>query len=362
MAYNNTDEKFMKQALLLAAKGIGYTAPNPAVGCVIVKDGAIIAGDYHHEAGKPHAEVLALTKAGENARDADLYATLEPCCIFGRTPPCTEAIIKAGIRRVIVGTTDPNPKVNGRGIKRLLEAGIEVTTDVLQARCIELNRGYNKYVATGLPLVTAKYAQSLDGRIATRSGSSQWISSPDSLKFAHKLRAEHNAIVVGANTANTDNPQLTVRLVKGKNPYRIILTKSGKLRADLKMLDDTRAPVMIATGSEGEKSLNGQLNSKAEILNIDDNKGGLDLRKMLELLGQKGITSLLIEGGAGTITSFLSAGLTDRIIIISAPIFIGDGINAIGDLHIRSIDKALKLINIKQKKIGPDCAVMGDLA
>lgn len=362
MVYKSEDEKFMAEALKLASKGVGHTSPNPAVGCVIVKDGRIIAGDYHHQAGQPHAEALALKKAGIKANKADLYVTLEPCSIYGRTPPCTEAIIAAGIRGVIAGTVDANPKVNGEGIKKLRAAGIEVTTGVLEDKCREMNRGYSKFMTTGLPLVTVKFAQSLDGRIATKTGSAKWISSPESRKFAHKLRAEHDAIAVGANTANIDNPQLTVRSVKGRNPMRVVITRSGKLRADLKMFADNETPSLIVTGNEGESLLKQRHFAGTEIINVDNNNGGLNLRKMLELLGQREITSLLIEGGARTGTELIGAGLADRVIIITAPIFIGEGIDTIGDLKIESIDKAIKLVNITRKKSGPDYITMGDLA
>jgi diaminohydroxyphosphoribosylaminopyrimidine deaminase/5-amino-6-(5-phosphoribosylamino)uracil reductase len=328
---------------------------------VIVKHGRVIAGDYHHQAGKPHAEALALAKAGDDAHGADLYVTLEPCCFHGRTPPCTEAIIKAGIKKVVVGAIDPNPAVNGKGIKRLNGAGIEIVSGVLQKECESVNRGYSKFITSGMPLVTVKYAQSLDGRIATKTGHSQWISSPESLEFAHQLRAAHDAILIGAKTANHDNPQLTVRLVKGKNPARIVLSASGGVKSNLRLFHDKQAPVIIATGRQGLKLFKRAL-PDIETIVIPAKNRGLDLKNLLKKMAEKRITSVLIEGGSGVITGFLKQNLVDRMIIIAAPIIIGEGISAVGDLNIRTIDQSRKLINIEYRKIGRDCAIIGDLA
>jgi len=361
MRVRNSDEEFMAAALKLAKRGLGYTSPNPAVGSVVVKSGQIIAGDYHRRAGEPHAEALALKRAGEAARGADLYVTLEPCSFHGRTPPCTEAIIAAGIRRVVIGTIDPNPKVNGQGIKALRKNGLEVLTGILAERCWELNRAHAKFMTRRLPLVTVKYAQSLDGRLATITGSSQWISSDKSLKYAHRLRAQHDAVLVGARTAKLDNPQLTVRYVKGRNPIRLIITNSGKISRRLRLLKDKASPVLIVTGRAGARRLAGWVGPKTEIMILAAKDGKLDLHDLLVRLGEREITSLLVEGGAEIITGFLKQNLADRIITIIAPILIGEGISAVGDLSIRLIDQAKKLTNVQMRKIGPDCAIIGDL-
>jgi len=361
MAYKTENEKFMAKALKLAAKGRGFTSPNPAVGCVVAKDGQIIAGDYHHEAGLPHAEALALGRVGSSAKNADLYVTLEPCCIYGRTPPCTEAIIKAGIKRVFVGTKDPNPAVNGQGIEILRQAGIEVKTGVLQKQCDSLIRSYAKFITTGLPLVTVKYAQSLDGRIAAKSGASQWISSSGSLKYAHQLRSWYDAILIGASTANHDNPSLTVRLVKGNNPVRVVLSGKGRVKPKLKLFNDNDVQTILATSRQGRKFFE-DAHGNCDTITLPVKAGELNLRKLLEKLAERGITSLLIEGGSGVITSFLRQNLVDQLIIISAPIIIGDGISAVGDLKTKTIDQARRLVNVKQRKIGPDCVFIGDLA
>jgi diaminohydroxyphosphoribosylaminopyrimidine deaminase/5-amino-6-(5-phosphoribosylamino)uracil reductase len=355
MAYSTADERYMIQALRLAAKGLGKTSPNPVVGCVVVKDGQIIAGDYHHKAGQPHAEALALPKAGAEAKGADLYVTLEPCCIYGRTPPCTDAIIKAGIKRVVAGALDPNPKVNGKGISILKNAGVEVVTGVLGRQCEKINRPYFKYAKTGLPYVTVKFAQSLDGRIATKNGSSKWISSEKSLVFAHKLRALNDAILIGANTANHDDPQLTVRLASGRNPIRIILTSSGRLTKNLRLLNDKSARTIIATGKSAKTFAN------TETIRLPQKGDSLDLKVLLKVLAKMEITSLLVEGGSGAITGFLKQKLADKIIIVSAPILIGDGISAIGDLQTKTIAHSLKLKDVEYKHFGPDCVISGEL-
>ncbi len=361
MKYESDNERMMAKALSLAKKAVGYTSPNPAVGCVIAKDGQIIASDYHHRAGQPHAEALALAKAGDNARGATLYVTLEPCCTFGKTPPCTDSIISSGIKKVVIGTLDPNPRVNGKGAEILHKTGIETVIGVLEPRCRELNLAYNKFISTGLPLVTIKYAQSLDGRIATRSGSSQWISSPDSLKLAHKLRATHDSILVGANTANIDNPRLTVRHLKGKNPLRIVLSRSGNLKDDLNIINDNSTKTLIVTSDEGRSQAEKLVNDHVELMTVPLTGNQFNLQQLLLKLAARCITSVLIEGGSGVITGFLKQKMADKMVIISAPIFIGEGINAVGDLGIDKLENAFKLTNITQTKYGPDCAMIGDI-
>jgi len=361
MVRTNNQEKFMNEALRLAIKGRGYTSPNPAVGCVIVKDNKIVADGYHHAAGKPHAEAMALNIAGKLSRGAELYVTLEPCCTYGRTPPCTKAIIDAKIKLVVIGTNDPSPRVNYDGVRALTDAGIEVISGILEDKCRAINPGYNKYIKSGLPYVLLKYAQSLDGRIATTAGSSKWISSSESLKYAHRLRAWYDVIMIGSNTANTDNPQLTVRNVKGKNPVRVILSASGKLNKKLHLRQDESAPVIIFTSAKGKARLQTLEFAKAEIITVRQQGNILDLKAVLRKLAEKELTSVLVEGGSGIITGFLKRKLADSVITIMAPIIIGKGISAIGDLKTKKIDKSIHLKNIRQQKIGPDCVIFGDL-
>jgi diaminohydroxyphosphoribosylaminopyrimidine deaminase/5-amino-6-(5-phosphoribosylamino)uracil reductase len=355
MKYLNQDERFMAQAIKLAQKAEGKTSPNPMVGCVIVKNGHIIGEGYHHKAGEPHAEILAFEEAGDKANGATLYVTLEPCCIFGRTPPCTQAIINNKIRRVVVGVTDPNPKINGRGLEILKNAGISISTGIMKKECADLIKPYAKYITTGMPFVTIKYAQSLDGRLAAKNGSSQWISSPAALKYAHQLRSQSDAVLVGASTANYDNPKLTVRLVKGNNPIRVVLSKSGKLKKNLHLLNDKKARTIVITSSHAKFPQN------CETIRVSANKESIDIKAALLELGKIGVVNLLVEGGAKTITGFLKSKLADRIIVISAPIIIGDGISAVGDLNIKTIDRSLKLFNVDSKRIGADCLIIGDL-
>src|ERR1039457_3154236 len=218
-----TDMKFMKRALTLARKGIGRTSPNPAVGCIIVKDDAIIGEGWHRKAGTPHAEIHALKMAGDAARGADLYVTLEPCCHTGATPPCSQALIKAGVRRVIAGMRDPNPQVSGGGLTALDHAGIETVCGVLEGECRAINLPFIKHITTGLPYVTYKCAMTLDGKIASFTGESRWISCEQSRKYVHRMRAHNDAVMVGVDTVLADNPRLTVRYVKGRTPVGIIV-------------------------------------------------------------------------------------------------------------------------------------------
>jgi len=355
MRYLNQDERFMAQAIKLALKAEGKTSPNPMVGCVIVKNGHIVGEGYHHKAGEPHAEILALEEAGEKANGATLYVTLEPCCIFGRTPPCTQAIINNKIRRVVVGVIDPNPKINGRGLAVLKNAGISISSGIMKNECADLIKPYAKYITTGMPFVTIKYAQSLDGRLATKTGSSQWISSAATLKYSHQLRAQSDAVLIGAATANHDNPRLTVRLVKGNNPLRVVLTKTGKLKKNLHLLNDKKARTVIITSSPAKFPKN------CEIIRLSAKENSIDIKAVLVELGKMGVVNLLVEGGAATITGFLKSKLADRIIVVVAPIIIGDGINAIGNLNVKTINQSLKLMKVDSKRIGDDCLIVGDL-
>jgi len=317
-----------------AAKGCGLTSPNPRVGAVLVKDGRELARGFHRAYGEPHAEVdcLAKLKEGE-AEGSTMYVNLEPCCHHGKTPPCTAAIEKAGVRRVVYGMSDPNQKVAGGGLKQLRAAGIAVSGPILESEARDLNRGYIKYLETGRPWVTLKFAQSLDGRIATRTGDSRWISSPGSLKLAHQLRAEHDADMVGINTALADDPQLTVRRVKGTNPYRIVLDPAEK------------ALILIDKG--------------AELIELPDTEdGSLDTGVLLNELGGRGIHYLLVEGGAGIFKRIIKAGLFDEIIVITAPVLIGgDGIASVPSLGIQKVADAVKLKVYKRKSYGSDLVV-----
>jgi diaminohydroxyphosphoribosylaminopyrimidine deaminase/5-amino-6-(5-phosphoribosylamino)uracil reductase len=356
-----TDEYFMKMALKLATRGRGWASPNPMVGALVVKKGKVIGRGWHRCCGESHAEVNAIADATQSVKDSTLYVTLEPCCHHGKTPPCTDLIIASKIRRVVVGSTDPNPLVCCRGIGILESAGIEVTTGVLEDECRELNEVFFHFMKTGLPFVTVKYAQTIDGRIATATGHSQWISSPASLKYAHRLRAEHDAILVGIGTVLKDNPALTVRHVRGRNPLRVVVDSGLSVTPQMNVMQNlSDAPTLIVTTEKDADTPAARALTRAgaQMLSVPpDAAGNVRLDRLLPLLAARGISSVLIEGGSQIITSALSDNIVNRLVTVIAPKIIGRGIEAVGDLHIRDLEEA-KLLSIKQvKRKGPDILV-----
>ena len=348
-------DKLMTNAFKLASKGLGYTSPNPPVGAIIIKNGMVVGTGYHHKAGMPHAEIEAIKQAGEETFGATIITTLEPCSHHGKTPPCAEAIISAGITRVISAYTDPNPIVAGTGFKRLRDAGIDVIENVGFDYAIDFYAPYTKFITTGLPYVTLKYAQTLDGRIATITGHSQWISSPESLKLSHQLRAVNDAILVGSGTLLKDNPKLTTRLVKGLNPIRVVLSESGDLPPDSHIFTDNEAPTYVAMSADASRNSWGNF----QVLPLRKLKDGLDLSQLLYELGQLGVMNLLVEGGAVALTSFIKYKLADKMIVCIAPIISGKGIEAIGDLDIKKITDAIKFEKITYSQLGPDMIFSG---
>jgi len=359
-----SDEDYMKQALQLARRGLGKTSPNPMVGAVIVKDNRVIGKGYHHRFGGKHAEVDAIENAGEDVGGATMYVTLEPCCHHGKTPPCVDAIIQNNIGEVIIGTLDPYPDMRGKSAKILNSHGIKTRVGVLEEECRCLNEAYLKYMASGLPFITVKFAQTLDGRIATSTGSSRWISSPASQRLAHKLRAQHDAVMVGIGTVITDNPQLTVRLVRGRNPTRIVLDSRLRIPLDARVLmNQEEAPTIIATtsGADGEK-LPALRKMGIEVLTVpEDEQGFIDLPHLLEALGKKGISLILVEGGAETITSLLRLNLADRLVVIVAPKLMGRGIEAVGELKVTDVNQTLKLSFSRTYRVGEDLVIEAKL-
>lgn len=338
----STDEKFMRRALTLARKGEGSVSPNPLVGAVIVREGRIIGEGWHRCCGENHAEINAIRDATETVAGATFYITLEPCSHHGRTPPCAEALIACRPGRVVVGAVDPNPLVSGRGIEALRQSGIETEVGLLEEACRESNRIFFKYIRTGLPYVTLKFAQTLDGRIATASGHSRWISSPPSLRFAHRLRAVHDAILVGADTVRMDNPELTCRLVRGRNPLRIVVDSGLRLSPDATIFSDGKRTVAVATRHAAVENRRLLEKKGVEVLEIgEDPAGRVDLHKLLTVLGKRKISSVLVEGGAAVATAFLKGNLVDRLLIVLAPKIVGGGVNAVGDLGILRMDDAL---------------------
>ena len=351
----------MRRAIELAKRG--NTAPNPMVGAVLVKADKTIAEGFHSYAGGPHAEVVALRKAGKKAKGADLYVNLEPCCHQGRTPPCTDAIIKSGVSKVYIGMKDPNKLVNGKGIRRLKAAGIKVSVGLWKEDCEKLNEGFVKVMKTGLPFVTMKTAISLDGKIATRMGNSQWISGTDSRNFVHELRNQNSAILIGTNTILKDNPQLTCRLKKkgGRHPTRIILDRENKIPLKAKVFSNSKKQrVIYVAGSKiSLKRKKTLVEKNIEIINGKTNKSGFDLKHLMKHLVKKDLTSVLIEGGGEINNSALIAGIVDKIYIFISPILIGgkQAPGLIGGLGVSKIVKALSLKNMKVTEMGEDLMV-----
>lgn len=347
----------IKRAMRLARKGEGRTSPNPMVGAVIYNRDGIIATGFHKKAGELHAERIALARAGDRARGASLAVNLEPCCHYGRTGPCTDAIIAAGIREVVYSVDDPFPKVNGRGAQILCEHGISVTAGVEHDAAARLNEVYLHYTKTGRPFVVLKTAQSLDGRIATRTGDSHWISSEEALIFGHRLRARYDAIAVGGGTVRADDPQLTVRRVRGRNPIRIILTESGNIPRNSKLLHtENGAHTIVASTRAG---LAAGSWPGIETWTVRKNIDGLDLDKFLDIAGGREITSILFEGGRKLATSLLKHRLVDKLYVLIAPIIIGDGTDAVGDLGIRRLATAIRFSGSGRKMLGTDIMFWG---
>jgi diaminohydroxyphosphoribosylaminopyrimidine deaminase/5-amino-6-(5-phosphoribosylamino)uracil reductase len=355
-------EELMLKALALAKKGVGKTSPNPAVGSVIVRGGKVIAGGWHHKAGLPHAEIEALKAAGKNAKGSTLFVTLEPCCHFGKTPPCTDAIIVSGIKKVIVGASDPNPKVSGKGVAALRAAGIEVVEGVLSYECSALNEAYNKYITKGLPFVTLKLAASLDGRIAAAGGESKWITGTASRKLVHKMRASVDAVMVGSETALKDDPELTVRLARGRNPARVVLDSTLRLPVTAKVFNNVkegRARLLIFTSKDApEQRIKRVRGAGAEVVRLPSAAGGLPLKKVLKALAERGMTSVLVEGGGVLAASLLKEKLVDALVVFYGPMIIGgDGLPMVAGLALKGLDSAPRFKSVRVKKAGDDIVV-----
>lgn len=358
----SVDHKHMARALELAAKGRGKTFPNPMVGAVIVKGGKVIAEGYHQGVGRDHAEVVALKKAGSKAKGATVYVTLEPCCHTGNTGPCTEALIAAGVKRVVYASNDPDQRVNGKGARRLRQAGVEVVRGILKDQAERLNDIYYTYNRTGRPYVILKIAQTLDGRIATRNGDSQWVSGSAALKMVHQLRSEVDAVAVGMGTVRTDNPSLTVRLIKGSNPYRLIVTGSARIPAGCKLIANNKDfRTIVATSSAAVDRLSRKRgNTNLIYWKIKSGRNGrLDLADLIVKAGEFGLRSILVEGGATLATSFVRAGLVDKLILVMAPKLLGRGIEAIDDLGFKALREAIPVRDISVERLGQDIVCTG---
>lgn len=357
----------MRLSLELAAKAAGRTSPNPMVGAVIVKNGRVVAEGYHKKAGRPHGEIEALRKAGKRARGAQLFVNLEPCCHHGRTPPCTEAIIESGIKEVFVGMRDPNPLVAGKGIRRLKGAGVEVHSGLLKQKCLQLNEVFVKYIETGTPFVTLKSALSLDGKIATSTGESQWITGPEARERVHRMRDQVDAILVGAGTVLKDNPRLTTRLKKGKgsNPARVILDIRAEIPLKSKVFQRARRERVIYVTARGASAFrtNKLHKAGAQIYLLPERNGRIQLKKLIKLLGQSGITSILVEGGGGLNASALKEGIVDKVVLFLAPLIIGgeSAPGVVGGAGVKSLKQALNIKGLTVTPVGADWMVEGYL-
>ncbi len=363
------DKKFMRLALRLAEKGRGLTNPNPMVGAVIVKRGEIIGRGYHQKAGQAHAEILALQEAGERAREATLYLNLEPCAHFGRTPPCTEAILKAGIKRVVAGMIDPNPLVSGRGIARLRRHGVKVEVGLLEDECRRLNAPFIKYITQGRPLMVMKAAASLDGKVATSYGEARYISSMEARRYVHKLRQSMDAIMVGIGTVLQDDPLLTARLSSLKNlhqPLRLIIDSRCRLPLNSQIVRTAaQYPTLVVSTALAYPSKMEQLKkARIEVLTMpQDDQGRVDLSALMKELAKRAILSILLEGGPTLNASALKAKIVDRLLFFIAPKLIG-GAKApgiVGGEGIRQIAEAIPVKNLKVRRLGPDLLLEAEL-
>lgn len=353
------DVTHMRAALALAARGLGNTWPNPAVGCVIVRDGRVVGRGWTQPGGRPHAETEALKRAGEAARGATVFVTLEPCCHWGRTPPCTDALVAAGVARVVVAMRDPDPRVNGEGLARLRAAGVAVEEGLCEAEAASLNLGFALRLREGRPMVTLKLATTLDGRIATAAKESRWITGPEARRAAHGLRARHDAILVGSGTVLDDDPDLTCRLPGGVPVPAPRVVADARLRVppSARIVRTAReVPTLLATvPGHAEAALAPFRDAGVEVLELAPEGEGIGMRPLLAALAARGITRLLAEGGSGIAASLLREGLADRLAWFHAPSVIGgDGIPAAYALPLPDLASAPKFRRVSVRPLGPD--------
>ncbi|MGH8092185.1 MAG: bifunctional diaminohydroxyphosphoribosylaminopyrimidine deaminase/5-amino-6-(5-phosphoribosylamino)uracil reductase RibD [Chthoniobacterales bacterium] len=332
----SAEETFMRAALAEARKGIGRVSPNPAVGAVLVRRNRIIATGYHRASGLPHAEIECLAAApAESLRSAALYVTLEPCSTTGRTPPCTNAIVRAGVSRVVIGATDPNPRHRGRGIRELMNAGVEVTSGVLAPECSQLNEAFNKWIATGRPFVIAKCGMSLDGRLTRRPEEGRWMTGPAARRHAMALRAQVDAILIGAETLRQDNPRLTIRGLPGaRQPWRVVLSRAGKLPRSAHLFADRFAARTLVYRKK-------------------------KLARVLAELGRREITSVLLEGGGEVLGQAFDGQLVDKVQFYLAPLFTGGPVPAVAGKGAASTVAGAHLAKVHFEKVGRDLVVTG---
>lgn len=360
MVGSDFDRRMMQRCLELARRGLGRTSPNPMVGAVIVKDGKVIGEGFHPRAGEPHAEVFALKAAGENARGATIYVSLEPCNHHGRTPPCSEAVVAAGLAKAVVGMVDPNPLVGGGGIKRLQEAGIEVLTGVEEEACRKLNEGFIHRILYKKPLGILKYAMTLDGKIATTTGHSAWVTNQEARSAVRKVRAGCDAVVVGGNTVRQDNPRLTSRLEGAHNPLRVVMSRKLDLPAVANLWETKEAATLVLTELGAKPDVQENLRSQGvEVVELSP----LSPEKAMAYLYDLGFCSVLWECGGILAANAITQGAVQKVLAFIAPKIIG-GSNAptpVGDLGFTTMTQALSLERVEMRVVGSDCLVEGYL-
>jgi len=357
---------YMEQALSLAKLALGQVSPNPAVGAVLVKNDVIVGQGYTQPPGSSHAEIVALEQAGEQARGGTMYVTLEPCCHYGRTPPCTQAIINAGVSEVHLAMRDPNPRVCGRGKDELEGKGIKIYMGEHEEEAKEINEAYAKFITTGMPFVTAKFAISLDGKIATRSGDSKWISGDEARKYVHNLRYAADAIMVGVNTVLVDDPYLTCRCGgKGgtarKQPLRIIIDSRGRTPLTARVFSEPGKTLLALGRSVTPEEAGAFTQVSAEVLELPSQEGQVDLENLLKALGTREITSILVEGGGTLLGSLFDHGLVDKVIAFIAPIIVGgkEAKTAVGGKGVEKVLDSVRLQRVKVERFAQDLMVSG---
>lgn len=357
------DEKYMRLAMQLAGNAIGRTSPNPLVGAVIVKDNRVVGCGWHRKAGTPHAEVHALNQAGELAQGADVYVTLEPCAHYGKTPPCAKALVEAKVKNVYGGLLDVNPKVAGKGFKILEDAGIHVEYGFLQDELRKQNEVFFKWIEHKKPFVVLKAAMTLDGKIATATGQSKWITNETSRAYGYKLRDIYDGIMVGINTVIEDNPMLTARVDGGKNPIRIVVDSSLKIDINANVVQDKSAKTIVATTDKADKDKILKLQAQdVDVIVVDKDKNDkVDIEKLLDILGQQNICSILVEGGATLSGSFVAKKLVDKVYFFIAPKIIGgkEAKTPVAGTGILNLQEALALKDIQIEKLEEDILIIG---
>ena len=351
---SHLDEKFMRMALSLAMRGTGKVSPNPRVGAVVVRDGSVVGWGYHTAFGEPHAEVEALRRAGGRARGSTVYVNLEPCSHFGKTPPCAPRLVAEGVSRVVVGMTDPNPKVAGRGMAILEEGGVAVDRGILEEECQWLNRGFVSVQIRKRPWVTLKGATSADGCIALANGESQWITGPGARKRGHLLRAGNDAILVGIGTVMADDPRLNVRSVSGRDPLVVVLDSRLEIGTRARILEGGNVLVIGTQGASAERQRVLEQIGARVWLAPGDGEGHPGLEAVLEHLGSMGVCYLLCEGGAGLASSFVREGLFDQIDLFQAPKLLGRGLSLTERVHFAHMEDAIRLRTVRIRQVDKD--------